>query len=496
MNKIYDYVIVGAGPSGLALSWYLSKINKSVLLIDRDKNIGGCHRVIRVDGLLSEHGPRVYSDVYLNFIDLLHEMNINFYDLFTLYSFDISNIGNKTKTSLQWYEALSFITSFIRLTFNENFGKDISMKEFMDIYSFSDESRDYMERLCRLTDGAETTRYTLFQFLQLVNNQFLYKLYQPNLPNDKGLFKLIEQKLRETKLVTFLLDNEVVNLTNNNNLIDYITVKDNSTKQTKTYIGYNYILAIPPKPIYKLLLNSPKAQNAFGSLEYISEWSKENSYFDYIPITLHWKEKINLEKIWGFPASDWGLAFIILSNYMKFDEPTDYKTVISTCITFTDRKSSITNKTADESSMDEIYIEVLRQLRESYPDLPKPDRIIPSPQVYYDSNIKKWINIDTAFVTTINQNQHLPFQSNVYSNLYNCGAQNGTSNYHFTSMETAIVNALSLYNILELKSKRKIRNDYAKITNYIHILMVIVIIGIIYYYYSKKIYTIVWNKEY
>ena len=71
MNKIYNYVIVGSGPSGLSLAWYLSKENKSVLLIDRETSIGGCHRVQRVNGLLTEHGPRVYSDVYLNFINLL-----------------------------------------------------------------------------------------------------------------------------------------------------------------------------------------------------------------------------------------------------------------------------------------------------------------------------------------------------------------------------------------------------------------------------------------
>ena len=102
MNKVYDYIIVGAGPAGLTLSWYLSKQNKSILLIDNQENIGGCHRVLRVDGLFTEHGPRVYSDVYLNFINFLNDMDIDFNDIFTLYSFDISNIGDRTKLSLQF----------------------------------------------------------------------------------------------------------------------------------------------------------------------------------------------------------------------------------------------------------------------------------------------------------------------------------------------------------------------------------------------------------
>jgi protoporphyrinogen oxidase len=496
MNKIYDYVIVGAGPSGLALAWYLSKENKSVLLIDSEKNIGGCHRVMRVDGLITEHGPRVYSDVYLNFIDLLKEMNLDFYDLFTLYSFDISNIGNKTKTSFKWFEVSSFIYSFIRLLINNEYGKDISMMEFMDSNSFTDDSRDYLERLCRLTDGAETSRYTLFQFLQLINNQILYKLYQPTKPTDRGFLYLIEQKLRETNLVTLMLNHEVININSNNNLVESITVNNKTLNEKNKYTGLNFILAIPPKPLYKLLLNSPSSENSFGPIDTISKWSETSSYFDYIPITLHWKDDIKLEKIWGFPASDWGLAFIILSNYMTFDDPGEFKTVISICITFTDRKSSVTNKTADESDINEIYIEVLRQIRESYPDLPNPDRIIPSPQVYYDNQRKKWINIDTAFVTTIDSNNNLPFKSEQYSNLYNCGAQNGTSNYHFTSLETAVVNALNLFNILEQNqiNKRPVK-DYNKITNYVHN-MIGIIIFIILLYYHKKIYSIIWNKNY
>ena len=116
MDKIYDYVIVGTGPTGLALSWYLAKENKTVLLIDKETSIGGCHRVQRVNGLLTEHGPRVYSDVYLNFIRMLKDMNLNFNELFTPYNFDISNVGNK---KLKFGEKVSFAIAFIKLVFNK-----------------------------------------------------------------------------------------------------------------------------------------------------------------------------------------------------------------------------------------------------------------------------------------------------------------------------------------------------------------------------------------
>ena len=489
MNQIYDYIIVGTGPTGLALAWYLSKEKKSVLLIDKETTIGGCHRVQRVNGLLTEHGPRVYSDVYLNFISLLKEMNINFDDIFTEYSFDLTNIGNKSGKDLKIYEIIAFIFAFAKLVFNPIYGQDISMKTFMESNSFTPESTDYLDRVCRLTDGAQTDRYTLFQFLQIINNQSLYKLYQPTTPNDDGLLYLMENKLRETNLITILLNHDVLSINNDNSNINSLHILNKSTLDKHYVQGKRYVLAIPPKPLTSLLLNSESSKFAFGSVDFIKSWTTNNSYFEYIPISLHWKTKLDLPKIWGFPASDWGLAFIVLSNYMDFNRDVELEnsnTVISTAITFTDRKSLFTNKTANESDMNEIYQEVLRQLRLSYPDLPNPDFMLLSPQVYRDNNSKQWINKDTAFVSTPNKNQYLPFKSNLFDNLYTCGAHTGKSNYHFTSMETSISNALYLFNILEPNGNKIYIKEYKQLTNFIRYSIMLIIVIIAYYIYSKK----------
>jgi len=487
MNQIYDYVIVGTGPTGLALAWYLSKENKTVLLIDKETTIGGCHRVQRVNGLLTEHGPRVYSNVYLNFINLLEEMNIDFNNIFTEYNFDLSNIGNRTGKNLKFNEILSFIFAFVKLVLNPMYGQDISMKTFMQNNSFSPESTDYIERVCRLTDGAQTDRYTLFQFLQLINNQSLYKLYQPTKPTDDGLLYLMQNQLMQTNLVTFLLNHEVLSVNNDESSINSLYLLNKSTLDKYYVQSKRYILAIPPKPLTKLLLNSDSSKYAFGNPDFIKKWTDNNSYFEYIPITLHWKTKLDLPKIWGFPASDWGLAFIVLSNYMNFDreiEIQNSKTVISTAITFTDRKSNFTKKTADESTMEEIHEEVLRQLGLSYPNLPKPDFMLTSPQVYRNNN--KWINTDTAFVSTPNKNQYLPFKSIVFNNLYTCGAHNGKSNYHFTSMETAVSNALHLFKMLETSGSNRCIKEYKQITNFVRYCIMIILFIVAYYIYSKK----------
>ena len=250
MNKYYDYIIIGAGPSGLTLAYYLGKLNKKCLLIDKQETIGGCHRVVRHNGLFTEHSPRIYSDSYLNFIKLLENMNLNFNDLFVPYNFSIANIGGKSLSYFNFKEILIFMIEFIKLLFDENYSKYITMKQFTNIHNFSNQSIDYIDRLCRLTDGADITRYTLFEFLQLINQMSLYKLYQPSKPNDIGLFKFWYNAIMATNNVDIILNKKVENINYSKNKIINITI-DNII-----YTASTFILAIPPEPLFNILKNS------------------------------------------------------------------------------------------------------------------------------------------------------------------------------------------------------------------------------------------------
>ena len=53
----FDYIIIGGGPCGLTIAYYLSKMYttsvNNILLIDSNENLGGCHRVKRVGSLFS-----------------------------------------------------------------------------------------------------------------------------------------------------------------------------------------------------------------------------------------------------------------------------------------------------------------------------------------------------------------------------------------------------------------------------------------------------------
>lgn len=313
------YTIVGAGPCGLSIAYILSLYGHQITIIDREEEIGGCHRVKRVDNYFTEHGPRIYSSSYINMINLLDHMGIDFYSYFTKYNFSITTLGSQNVKNLKVKELLLFAYEFIKLYFS-NSSKNITCMEFMKKNNFTNKSIDYIDRFVRLIDGGTANNYTLFGLLQLFNYTILHTLYQPTKPNDIGLFKDIKVKL--TNMGVKFITGNVNKLFNNNNKIIGLQVNNTKIKVN------NLILAIPPTKLVSLLERS-SMNNAFGAYIVVKSWALRNSYKRHIPIVFHWNEQLVLPVVYGFPLSKWGITFIVLSDYMPFNES---KTVISTCI--------------------------------------------------------------------------------------------------------------------------------------------------------------------
>jgi hypothetical protein len=447
---MWDYVIVGGGPSGLSLAWYFARYNKKILLIDKNSSLGGCHRVMRVDGLFAEHGPRIYINNYKMLIAILHDMGYSFEDFFTEYKFSMFSISTQSAGKINYKEIGWFVYEFVRFLFNKDYSRKITMRQFMSDHNFSQTTQQYIDKLCRLTDGAGIDRYTLYEFLQIINQHMFYNIYQPKLPNDVGLIKYWEEALKKTGNVDIFLDTEVIDLNIKENLISTMTINKNN-KQLNIK-GKNYILAIPPKQLIQLLSKSTNdmIKDAFGNYNKLLKWSVASEYLRYMPITFHWDKKLKLKEVWGLPSTEWGVSFIILSDYMNFNDPRS-KTVITTCVTLPDVVSSKINKTANQCSKEELIGEVLRQLKVRLRDLPDPMHSILSPEMYQQDN--KWYSSDSAFVYT--PAGYGPLISDKFTNLFSVGTHNGNSKYAFTSMEAAIENSAALLHLLIPQSKER-----------------------------------------
>jgi hypothetical protein len=441
-----DYVIVGGGPTGLTLALYLSKLGKKCVLIDKNDSLGGCHRVTRVDGLFTEHGPRVYSTAYRNTIKILNMLGTSWDNIFTPYKFNIGSIGGETLGAFTLSEKTSITIEYMVLFFGL-YNKKKTVKEFVDKHNFSESSIDYMDRLCRLTDGAGVDRYTMYQFLQLLNQNFFYKLYQPRKPNDEGLFKIWESKLIENG----------VKILKSTNVIGFNESEHGYNIKTSSGIlnSKRLLLCIPP--------------NHFSDIvDGFDNWAKNNSYIIDIPVSFHWNYRLNLPKIWGFPKTEWGVAFIVVSDYMNADN--NNGTVISTCATIQDVRSSFTGKTVNQSDEEEFKMEMFRQLKISFPELPDFDIAIIQPSVKRKEN--NWVEDDSAFIG-------LEYISpNINGNLWYVGTQNGRSYYNFTSMESAVTNALFALN--EMEGVNFSIEAPWELTEFLRLIFIIIIIIIAY----------------
>jgi hypothetical protein len=493
---MHDLVIIGGGPSGLALAQCMlhdTKIRK-IRIIERESDIGGCHRVERVSKsqLFTEHGPRVYSSAYLVFQQLLEEMDISYTDYFTPYKFKIAEIGGQTVFStLRWRELGLMTLEFSKLVVNKNHGRNQVLLDYLTRHQFADKSIELINRLCALTDGGGADKYTLNEFLQLFNQQLFYTLYQPKTPNDVGLFTLWRNYLLQSGRVEFLINTDVRKLSVNQatHKIDSITISQNNEVISMNITpDTRVVLAIPPKAFLPIFNNSaPLIKNSFGDYNAFIEYVNNTAYIDYISITFHWHKQLQLDKVYGFPNSEWGIAFIVLTDYMKFEQKQS-KTVISAAITLTDRISSHIDKTANQcTDTKELIDETLAQLRLAFPSLPVPDVMLISPGVYYDETLKKYRCKDTAFIST-SGNPFMPYQSSSIRNLYTVGTHTGKHTYSFTSMESAVSNSVALAHIFHPPNKEYYKlKSVVTFAEIVRLLIFLSIIGCIFYFIWVKI---------
>jgi hypothetical protein len=411
----YEYVIVGAGPAGLTLAYLLAKSKNKVIIVEKARTIGGCHRVERVTSanLFSDHGPRVYSTSYVNFIHILQDMGINFSDFFVKYK---SNFTQNINLTIKEIACLSL--EFIKFLMNSNHGRRTSMKSFCEQYNFSEAGEEYIDLICRLSDGADYSRYTLYQFLAVINYQMFYPLYQPKKPLDEVFFPEIQRRL-ENLGVVIKTDTEIERCVDGKAY----------TYSGEVYKGQKIILAIPLEMVAKIHRG-------------YSQMARETAYMKYVHIMLHWDTIFDTTKINTSEYSQYGILYIVQSLYTTFKE-NQSKVVVSSIITKPD--------TVKGMSTEQIKNLILDHLTSIDPKVPRNVKAILYPGNFINSD-GEWDNTDTSFVLTPNS-EFIDFETDT-EGLFILGPYNRYSSYPATTLESSVCNAIKLYNILEKNNIR------------------------------------------
>lgn len=447
-NSFYDTVIVGAGPCGLALAQCLRHKGDKILLLENSSVMGGCHRVFRVPygdyQLFTEHGPRVYFNNYENFKMLLRDMGVRFDSLFTPYHFTVQGELLRHAVYFSFSEVMNLALAFFLFLIKEDYGKKTTVLQFAKKHKFSTRTMDVLDRFCRMTDGAGIDRYTIQQFFATMNQQMFASIYQPRMPNDKGLFHLWQDFLDKQENIHFLPHHKVVHLSYNKetNRIESVWMVDQEIHNTIEIKCQQVILAVPPHAMENILRSCHDCvKNSFIPFTKLERFVKNTEYIPYISITFHWKKHVDTPRAHGFPVGEWGIIYIVLSDYM--DMLGEYsKTLISCCISYLDKPSTQTDKTANQtSSPDEILAEAFRQLKYTMPSLEDPDKALVSPQNSYSEG--KWKQYDVSYVLSSKEDELIKNMGRV-KNLFNVGTHNGNSEYALTTLESAVDNAIFL----------------------------------------------------
>ena len=184
VDRVYDFLIVGGGPTGLALSTMLSQTDATIALIEKDMQLGGCWKVDWVDDTYySEHSPRVMTTSYSKFRNLLRIYNIKF-DYEPVYK-DKLSLYKTLLSKLSIMDVLKLISGLIISRFFETAD---TVDDFMQHLSASGAEAMYTLSVALANVPSKVMMQDVFNEMYSYHGEFVH-LKNPN------WYKVIEMNL-------------------------------------------------------------------------------------------------------------------------------------------------------------------------------------------------------------------------------------------------------------------------------------------------------------
>lgn len=425
----FDTIVVGGGPCGLTLATYLPG---RTLLLERDAELGGCHKVRRDgDGFFGEHGPRVYSGSYVNTARVLRDIGLSWDDVFVPAAFSPERIDGK-----RWYrwlsarESLVLTLHFCMLLADPSHGRRTTMADMCRAHGFSMNSMRYLDSVCRFSDGAGLDRYSLHEFLRGFNDHWP-GFFEPRRSHDALLFPHWRRVLG-SRGVDVRTSAAVRAITHRDGQVTGVRVRL-ADKSEATFSARRVVLAVPPRPAAALLRRSGLQEPGLHA------FAEATEYDEYFSVTFHFPASCApLVTHAGVRDTPWGLMYMEMSRYTG-GEATQ-TAFVSVAASRLHVRSPATGKTVHESGRDEVVREMLRQLPIDESAKTQLVRAVVS------SGLRRrasgWEDADEAYVFNPAHPSGWPADLTCCRGLHTVGSHNARAWYPFTSFESAVCNAL------------------------------------------------------
>lgn len=412
---IYDYIIVGMGPTGLVLGLNLLNTNKKVLFIERENEIGGCWKVnYDKDGYFTEHSPKVLSKTGTKeFNKLIKYLGIspNYTDIYKESTFNsLTRAIHKNFSLLDIIKFVIYIFTYI-LRIND---KSISVKDWCNSNNISINTQNYINIVCIAISNTydKLTMHSYIQFM-FQRYQYLFNLQQLKQPNE--WLSVCFDKLKSNQNFHFITNTTVKRF-----VIEQNQVKRLITEQDEELVANKYICCVPVRSLYYIMQNSFEA-NWFQSLNQLKYFVNKSSYTG-IGFQLHYHVRSKLPKEWCWSCvGDWKIIVVDktdLLDTISYDK--DIKQVLSCVIVDLDSKSEYINRTVNEcGTIEEIVDEGYRQVKKQGELLFNPKKITVSNNLYKSKEFG-WESVNTSYSHSIGK---LPMKGKL-DNLFSIGPHN------------------------------------------------------------------------
>jgi hypothetical protein len=290
--------------------------------------------------------------------------------------------------------------------------------EWMVTNKLSKSSRDFFEMMCIVINGTSSKlikMYNLFVFMSNLRHIFS-RIVQLSNPNE-WLYAAYKKLTFKTN-IDIRFNATVHSIRTQNDVAKKIVIHTGEEFEAK-----QIILCVPIRNLLEISIRSDKAvqQNWFGSLEEFNSYVSRSSYSG-IGFQFHFDETILSKSLWCWSCtSEWTILVVDKGNTLNshdLSKDKSIKTVWSCVLCDTTTKNNKGKSPNDYENINELAMEVLKQLSDKHGSTLSPKYTSISSTVYRGKY--GWSSSASSFTNTQGS---IPF-TGVINNLHTVGPHN------------------------------------------------------------------------